>query len=74
MSFSSSVCPLRVSRVLRTIPGVDFEAAFADRLSIEWDGVAVNVIGREDLIRAKRAAGRERDLRDLRALERVGKR
>lgn len=69
MRFSSSVCPLRVSRVPRTIP-----AAFADRRSIEWDGVAVNVIGREDLIRAKRAAGRERDLRDLRALERVGKR
>jgi hypothetical protein len=67
------VPPARVD-VLRTIPGVDFEAAFADRLSIEWDGVAVNVIGREDLIRAKRAAGRERDLRDLRALERVGKR
>ena len=67
------VPPARID-VLRTIPGADFEAAFADRLSIEWDGVAVNVIGREDLIRAKRAAGRERDLRDLRALERTGKR
>jgi hypothetical protein len=67
------VPPARID-VLRTIPGADFEAAFADRLSIEWDGVTVNVIGREDLIRTKRAAGRERDLRDLRALERAGKR
>lgn len=67
------VPPSRVD-VLRAIPGVDFDAAFAERLSIEWDGVPVNVIGRESLILAKRAAGRERDLRDLRALERAAKR
>jgi hypothetical protein len=30
----------------------------------------VHVISKDDLIAAKRAAGREKDLRDLRALER----
>jgi hypothetical protein len=33
-------------------------------------GLTVPVIGREDLIRSKRAAGRERDIADLAELER----
>lgn len=62
--------PARVD-LLRSIPGVDFAAAWKRRLDIDWNGVTVHVIGRDDLIAAKRAAGRERDLRDLRALERT---
>ena len=63
------VPPARVD-LLRFIPGVDFDAAYARRMDVAWDGMVVHVIGRDDLIAAKRAAGRERDLRDLRALER----
>ena len=44
--------------------------AFARRVEAEWSGHRVNVIGRDDLISAKRAAGRDRDLRDLKLLER----
>jgi hypothetical protein len=33
-----------------------------------WGTIEVPILGREDLISAKRAAGRERDRRDLRAL------
>jgi hypothetical protein len=62
--------PARVD-LLRRIPGVEFRAAFARRVEAHWGGCRVNLISREDLIAAKRAAGRERDLRDLRALERV---
>ncbi len=62
--------PARID-VLRTIPGVEFDAAYARRLPVAWDGVVVDVIGRDDLIAAKRASGRERDLRDLRALEKM---
>jgi hypothetical protein len=62
--------PARVD-LLRSIPGVDFEAAFARRLDVTWGDAVVHVIGKEDLILAKRAAGREKDLRDLRALERA---
>lgn len=52
--------PARVD-LLRSIPGVSFEEAFARRLDVEWAGKVVHVIAKEDLI----AAGRERDLRDL---------
>lgn len=62
--------PARVD-LLRTIPGVEFLAAWHRRVDVDWEGVTVHVIGRDDLIAAKRAAGRERDLRDLRALERA---
>jgi hypothetical protein len=65
--------PARVD-VLRAIPGVDFAVAYPRRLRVEWDGVIADVIGRDDLLNAKRAAGRERDLRDVRAIEKSAKR
>jgi len=40
------------------------------RVQAEWDGVAVPIVALDDLIALKRAAGREQDLRDVRALER----
>lgn len=61
--------PARVD-LLRTIPGVDFSAAMARAMRVDWDGVPATIISREDLIASKRAAGRERDLRDLKKLER----
>jgi hypothetical protein len=67
------VAPARVD-VLRTIPGVAFEAAYPRKLRVEWDGLVADVIGRDDLLIAKRAAGRAKDLRDVRALERAAKR
>jgi hypothetical protein len=60
--------PARVD-ILRTIPGVQFDAAYGRRIRVDWDGVTAEVIGRDDLLSAKRAAGRERDLRDVRAIE-----
>jgi predicted nucleotidyltransferase len=60
--------PARVD-LLRTIPGVDFRVAMSRAKRVDWDGVTVNILSREDLIASKRAAGRERDLRDLRRLE-----
>jgi predicted nucleotidyltransferase len=62
--------PARVD-ILRAVPGVDFGSAYARREVVDWDGVTASVIGREDLIAAKKAAGREKDARDLRLLERT---
>jgi predicted nucleotidyltransferase len=62
--------PVRMD-ILKSIPGVDFNQAFARRVETEWDGVRVNVIALEDLIVAKRSAGREQDLLDVAVLERV---
>jgi hypothetical protein len=62
--------PARVDLLL-SIPGVDFAAAWPRRVDIDVEGVKVHVIGREDLIANKRAVGRPRDRRDVRALERL---
>jgi hypothetical protein len=62
------VPPTRVD-ILRRIDGGAFDTAFERRVQATWEGVPVSIIGREDLIEAKRAAGREQDLRDVRALE-----
>lgn len=62
------VPPARVD-LLRAVPGVDFERAWSTRKTIEWQGVLVHVIGLDELCEAKRAAGRPKDLADLRILE-----
>ena len=49
-----------------------FEEAWAGRVSLPLEGVAVPVIGREALIRNKRALGRPRDLADVAELEEGG--
>ena len=61
--------PPRRIDVLTSISGVDFEEAWATRLSFEVDGVTLQVLGRDALIRNKRASGRDKDLLDVRALE-----
>jgi len=60
--------PVRVD-ILRRVDGITFSDAYARREAVEWDGVPVSVIGFDDLIAAKKAAGRKRDLRDLEVLE-----
>ncbi len=63
--------PVRVD-FLKDAPGVDFTGAWARRVVGVWNGVTVIVISRDDLIRSKRASGREQDLIDARNLERAG--
>jgi hypothetical protein len=63
------VPPARVD-LLRSIPGVDFAQAWTRRTTVVWQGVDVHVISFDDLVEAKRAAGRPRDRDDLRLLER----
>ena len=50
--------------------GAEFEDAWERRLTAVVDGVPYPVIGREDLIATKRAAGRPEDLVDILRLER----
>ena len=63
--------PVRVD-LLKDAPGVDFASAWTRRVTGVWNGVPVSVISRADLIRSKRASGREQDLIDARNLERAG--
>ncbi len=62
--------PARVDFLL-TLPGVTFTAAWSRRVTVDLAGVAVSVIGREDLIANKVAVGRPQDRRDVRALEKA---
>jgi hypothetical protein len=56
--------PRRID-IVTSITGVAFEEAWASRVAASLDGIPVHFIGREALIRNKRAVGRERDLADL---------
>lgn len=60
--------PLRID-ILTSLSGVEFGPCFARKLTTVLDGVEVNVIGKEDLLANKRAAGRLKDLADVEALE-----
>jgi hypothetical protein len=60
--------PVRVD-ILMGIPGVEFESAWSSRVEIEFDGLIVPFISKVDLIAAKRASGRPRDLMDADLLE-----
>ena len=60
--------PARID-VLRSIPGVVFEDAFPRRCRAAWGSLTVNVIALDDLLAAKRAAGRPQDLIDVQLLQ-----
>lgn len=53
-------------------PGIDFASAWTRRENMRYRGREFAVVSRADLIAAKRAAGREMDLQDLKVLERAG--
>ena len=60
--------PNRVD-LLTSVPGLTFEEAWQNRAQEQLEGIALNLLSKEDLIRAKRAAGRYQDLADLEILE-----
>ena len=60
--------PTRID-LLTSITGVSSEEAFATKVPAELDGIPVFVLGKDALIRNKRAVGRPQDLADLNVLE-----
>ena len=69
--YQMGVSPIRVD-VLMGIPGIGFEAAWERRVEVDFDGLPVPFISREDLITAKRASGRPQDMLDVRNLLQTG--
>ena len=65
--YQMGVPPIRVD-VLMGIPGVEFDTAWRRRVEIDFDGLPVAFISREDLIAAKRASGRPHDMIDVQNL------
>ena len=66
--YQMGVPPVRVD-ILMGIPGVQFDEAWERRMEVQFDDVPVTIIAKQDLITAKRAAGRPQDLLDADSLE-----
>ena len=69
--FQVGVAPRRID-ILTSIDGVDFDEAWASRKEMEIDGLLVAAIGRDDLLRNKKATGRPQDVADVAWLEAHG--
>jgi len=54
---------------MNSITGVSFDAAYENRKTVYPEGVRVEVIGIDDLIKNKKSTGRLKDLVDAAALE-----
>ena len=70
--FQIGVPPNRIDMIV-TVPGVDFEAAYARHGTMTIGDMQVPVISRDDLIRAKLMSGRPQDLVDAGLLAKAGK-
>jgi hypothetical protein len=67
--FQIGLPPRRID-ILTELTGVSFVDAWTDRVRHPFGPLTVDFIGREVLIRNKRAAGRPQDLADIDTLER----
>lgn len=66
--YQMGIPPVRVD-ILMGIPGIQFDDAWERRVEVQFDDISVTIISKQDLILAKRAAGRPQDLLDADSLE-----
>jgi predicted nucleotidyltransferase len=66
--YQMGVPPVRVD-ILMSIPGLSFEDAWQKRELVDFDGVQLPFISKQDLIISKLASGRPQDILDAEALE-----
>lgn len=65
--------PYRID-LLVEVEGIDFETCYERCEKVKIDETVVNFLGLQDLIEAKKTAGRMQDLADAQQLEKIGKR
>lgn len=65
--YQMGVVPNRID-IMMGVDGLHFPDAWRNRIKATYDGVPMNLLSREDLIRNKRASGRPQDLLDLERL------
>lgn len=68
--YQIGVIPNRID-VITAISGVSFEEAWPNRVQVVVEGQNIPVIGRQELLKNKRACGRPKDLADVDSLERL---
>jgi len=66
--FQIGVAPRRID-IITTISGVGFEDAHQQRQIVEMEGLSISILSLGDLIRNKRATGRDKDRLDADRLE-----
>jgi hypothetical protein len=66
--FQIGIAPNRID-ILTSIDGVDFDEAWPNRKPTTVDELTFSVLGRDELLKNKRATGRPRDLADAAWLE-----
>jgi predicted nucleotidyltransferase len=64
--------PLRID-ILNEIDGITFSEALPNKLIIDIEGLPINYIGLDDLIKNKQVSGRHRDLSDINELNKLKK-
>lgn len=66
--FQIGVAPRRID-IITAISGVEFGPAYQQRQTVEVEGLPITVLSYDDLIKNKRATGRDRDRLDADRLE-----
>ena len=61
--------PPRRIDILTEISGIGFDEAWPSRITSQIEGIEIPFLGREALVRNKRASGRLKDLADIESLE-----
>jgi hypothetical protein len=67
--FQIGVEPVRID-IMTSVPGLDFDPAWDRSILVDFGGESAPVLCRQDVLRAKRAAGRVRDQNDVKRLSR----
>lgn len=60
--------PYRID-LLMDVTGLDFSSSFVNKEVVDIEGVQVNFVNLDDLIKAKRSLGRSQDLADAEKLK-----
>ena len=66
--YQIGVAPNRID-ILMGVAGVEFEEAWVHRLQSTYDSVPIAIMGKTQLLKAKKATGRPTDLLDVARLE-----
>lgn len=65
--FQIGVEPVRVD-IMTSVPGLDFNPAWDQKLAVDFGGETAPVLSRADLLAPKKATSRVRDRRDVKRL------
>ena len=70
--YQIGIAPNRID-IMMNIPGVEFSSSWERRVKTSYGGESINMIGIDDLIKAKRTMARDQDRLDLKSLEEAKK-